>query len=224
MPSQVISPKRKAIADSSRTMFFWIAAMSAVVGLCIVVGIALARQIFFKAEVVGRMTDTLNIIKDNNKVASTLTSNVRVLETNAALNSVKSDADEKALQVILDALPADRNALALGASLQQNLLVGVDGLTIDSLAVDNSTSLVATTSSSENIIPIQLEVSATSASAIKDMLARIERSIRVIDVDSFTLERSDNSYRATIAAHAYYQPEKKVELTQVQVPTEGKKK
>lgn len=223
MPSQVISPKRKAIADSSRTMFIWIAAMSAVVGMCIVVGIFLAQQIFFKGEVVGKMTETLNTLKDNNKVAATLTSNVLVFETNEALNSVKATPDEKALQVVLDALPADRNELALGASLQQNLLAGIDGLDIESLSVGN-TSDIASVASSENIIPIQLQVNATSASAIKDMLIRLERSIRIVDIDSFTLERSDDAYQVTISAHAYYQPEKKVELTQTLVPEEAKGK
>ncbi len=221
MPSQVISPKRKAIADSSRAMFMWIAAMSAVIGICVVVGIAFAKQIFFKAEVVGKMTETLNILKDNNKVSSTLTSNILVLEANGALNSAKATPEEKALQVVLDALPADRNALSLGASLQQNLLTDVDGLSIELLSVDGETA-TPTGGSSENTIPIKLQVKATSANAIKDMLLRLERSIRIIDIDSFNLERNDEGYVATIGAHAYYQPEKKVELTQKQVP-EGKK-
>ncbi len=222
MPSQVISPKRKAIVDSSRTMFLWIAGMSAVVAICAVVGIALAKQILFKAEVVGSMNETLNILKDNNKVASTLTSNVLVLETNQALNTAKANPDEKALQVVLDSLPADRNALALGASLQQSLLTGIDGLSVELLSVDSETT-APINATSENVIPIQLQVKATSANAIKDMFLRLERSIRIIDTDTFNIERSDNSYVATISAHAYYQPEKKVELTQKQVPEEGKK-
>jgi len=221
MPSQVISPKRKAIVDSSRTMFAWIAGMSAVVGICVVVGVFLIQQISFKAQVISKMSETVGVLQQNNKVAPTLASNVLVLETDQALNNAKATIDEKALQVVLDALPADRNALALGASLQQNLLTGVDGLTVDSLSVDNS-ALTSVVASSANTIPIQIRVSATSANAIKDMLTRLERSIRIIDIDNFTLERSDTAYQATIVAHAYYQPEKKVEMTEKTIP-EGKK-
>ena len=81
MPSQILSPKRKAISDSSRAMFIWIAAMSAVVGVCAVVAIFLARQIEFKGRVVGEMTKTADTLAKNNKVAKELTSNVGVLET-----------------------------------------------------------------------------------------------------------------------------------------------
>lgn len=213
MAAQIISSKRKVIADSSRTMFLWVAGMSAVVGMCVVIAIFLSQQIFFKLNVVGQMRDTLGTLRDNNKVAGELTQNVVVLETDPALNATKANSDEKALQVILDALPADRNSLALGASLQQSLLSGIDGLTIESLSVDSS-EVTLTSGADDTTIPIQMQVSAKNANAIKDMLTRLERSIRVVDIDSFVLERSDSSYQATITAHAYYQPPKQVQLTE----------
>lgn len=225
--AQMISSKRRAIADSSRTMFLWVAGMSAVVGMCVVVAIFLGQQIIFKGEVVGKMTTTLNTLKDNNKVASTLVSNVVVLETDPGLNAVKAKPEDKALQVVLDALPADRNSLALGASLQDNLLVNINGLTIESLTVDaggSGDTTLATTQDSDTAIPIQIQVSATNANAIKEMLLRLERSIRIIDIDGFTLERSDTSYQANITAKAYYQPAKQVQLTEVTVPEKGKKR
>ena len=221
MASQIMSPKRKLIADSSRTMFGWVAGMSAVVGMCAVVGFFLVQQILFKAEVANKITTTLNTLRDNNKVASDLTKNVVVLETDSALNSVKANDDEKALQVVLDALPADRNPLALAASLQQRLLLGVDGITVESLSVDSSTS--SSDEEGELTIPIQLQVSATSANAIKDMLVRLESSIRIIDIDNFVIERNDTSYRATISAHAYYNPAKEVELGETTIYAGGKK-
>lgn len=225
--AQMMSSKRRAIADSSRTMFLWVAGMSAVVGMCVVVAIFLGQQIIFKGEVVGKMTTTLNTLKDNNKVASTLVSNVVVLETDPGLNAVKAKPEDKALQVVLDALPADRNSLALGASLQDNLLVNINGLTIESLTVDaggSGDTTLATTQDSDTAIPIQIQVSATNANAIKEMLLRLERSIRIIDIDGFTLERSDTSYQANITAKAYYQPAKQVQLTEVTVPEKGKKR
>lgn len=224
--ARMISSKRRAIADSSRTMFMWVAGMSAVVGMCVVVAIFLGQQIVFKAEVVGKMTHTLNTLKDNNKVAGDLVNNVVVLETNQALNSLKATPEDKALQVVLDALPADRNSLALGASLQNSLLTNIDGLTVESITLDARGSVTSTeaTGDSNNTIPIQIQVSANNATAIKEMLLRLERSIRIIDIESFTLERSDASYQASITAKAYYQPAKKVQLTEITVPEKGKKR
>ena len=224
--ARMISSKRRAIADSSRTMFLWVAGMSAVVGMCVVIAVFLGQQIMFKAEVVGKMTTTLNTLKDNNKVASDLVSNVVVLETDPGLNAVKAKPEDKALQVVLDALPADRNSLALGASLQDNLLVNIDGLTIESLTVDvggSGDSTMGIVQDGDSTIPIKIQVSATNANAIKEMLLRLERSIRIIDIDGLTLERSDTSYQASITAKAYYQPAKQVQLTQVTVPEKGKK-
>ena len=223
---QMMNSKRRAIADSSRTMFLWVAGMSAVVGMCVVIAVFLGQQIMFKAEVVGKMTTTLNTLKDNNKVASDLVSNVVVLETDPGLNAVKAKPEDKALQVVLDALPADRNSLALGASLQDNLLVNIDGLTIESLTVDvggSGDSTMGIVQDGDSTIPIKIQVSATNANAIKEMLLRLERSIRIIDIDGITLERSDTSYQASITAKAYYQPAKQVQLTQVTVPEKGKK-
>lgn len=223
MPSQMLSPKRKAIVDSSRTMFIWVAAMSAIIGVCLVISIFLIQQIMFKSKVVQKMTETSSTLSHNNKVASELTTNVVVLETNAALNTTKANPDEKALQVVLDSLPDNRNALALGASLQQSLLTGVEGLTIDSLSVDNSNTSTSLTPS-DKTIPIQLQVSAKNVNTIKDMLTRMERSIRIIDIDNFILEHGDSSYQATIMAHAYYEPAKQVELKEVVVPVGDKKR
>ncbi len=221
MASQMISPKHKAIADSSRAMFGWVAGMSAVVGMCAVVAIFLGQQILFKMEVVSKMTTTLNTLQSNNKVSGELLSNVVALETDAGLNAVKANPEDKALQAVLDSLPADRNPTALGSSLQQKLLNDINGLKIESLSVDSVD--IGTSDGSENTIPIQLQVSSDSANAIKDMLLKLERSVRIIDIDSFTLERSDTSYQATITAHAYYQPAKEVKLGEVVVPVGGKK-
>lgn len=212
MPAQVATgAKRKAIADSNRAMFLWVAAMSAVLGVCVVISIFLVQQIIFKGKVVAEMSKTAKTLTDNNKAAPELTQNIRVLETNAALNSVKANDEQKALQVVLDALPADRNTLALGSSLQQNLLADIGGLTLNSLSIDNATT---TQSSDENTIPLQFQVTSADANTMKDMLTKLERSIRTIDIDSLILERGDTSYRISVSGHAYYAPAKTIQLTE----------
>jgi len=89
--------------------------------------------------------------------------------------------------------------------------------------VVDSTDASSSAALSGNTIPIQFQVSANNGDAIKEMLLRLERSIRIVDVDSFVLERGDKTYQATVIAHAYYQPEKKVELMETIVPVGGKK-
>lgn len=206
---QVGMKKRQVIANSNRTMFMWIAAMSAVLGICAVLSLFIVQQIMFKSKVTGKLDETVKILKENNKNAPGLIENVRVLETNAALNSIKARPEDKALQVVLDALPADNNALALGSSMQQSILQ-LPNLTIDTLSVQASD--VEANTTSETVIPFMLSVSSPDINTLKDMMLRIERSIRVIDIDTLSLERSGQKYTMTINAHAYYEPAKVVEL------------
>ena len=214
--------KRQIIASSNRTMFLWVAGMSAVVGVCAVLSYFLIQQIIFVTRVTSVADNTVSVLQKNNTAAPKLLENMRVLETNSALNSIKARSDDKALQVILDALPADKNSLALGSSLQQKLITGIDGLSIESLAV-LPLSDEGVDSTTAQKIPLSLVVSAKDANALKDLLARFEKSIRVIDIDTLSLERSENSYTMSITAHAYYLPAKTVQLTDKVVKPNEKK-
>ena len=211
---QAAVKKRQVIANSNKKMFVWVALMSAVVGICAVLAYFLIQQIAFKTKVVNQMDSTAATLTKNNKNIPSLVENVRVLETNQALNSVKAHPDDKALQVILDALPADANGLALGASLQHNLIAGAPGVSIESLAVNPVDSAAGDTgANASNTVSFTLSVKANDANALKDLLVRFEHSIRVIDIDSVTLERNANTYTLSMTAHAYYQPAKTVVLT-----------
>lgn len=208
--------KRQVIANSNRTMFIWIAVMSAVVGICIVVGYFLVQQIVYKTKVTNKLDATVATLHQNNQDVKTLIENVRVLETNQALNAAKAQSSEKALQVVLDALPADANTLALGASLQQNLLANVDGVKVETLTVLP----LGDSSNKAGKLPFTFTVRSKDASALKDLLHRLERSIRTIDIDSLSLQKNDNDYTMSVEAHAYYQAAKQVTLTNKVVPVQ----
>jgi hypothetical protein len=207
---QVGMKKRQIIANSNRTMFFWIAAMSAVLGICAVLSLFIVQQIIFKTKVTNKLDATVSTLKDSNKNAPALIENVRVLETNENLNSIKARSEDKALQVVLDALPADDNALALGSSLQQKLLQ-LPNLTIDSLSVQASSETVSDDVASTTV-PFTVSLSAPDANTLKDALVRLEKSIRVIDIDTLSFERSGEKFTMVLNAHAYYEPAKVVEL------------
>lgn len=222
-PNDVAIRKRSQIAQANRTMFIWIAIASALVGSAIVVSFFLTQKLFFNEKVLAEKQNTVAILDNNNKVAPQLEDQIRVLDTNQALASVKANPSDQAIQVILDALPSDGNSLALGASLQNKLLTGIPGLTsVDSLQVDpivgvetlssdGTTVDASSTSTDSNVITFRLVVKG-SQDAIKQVLQNFERSIRIIDITSLQVETQQDGQLMTIQAKAYYEPSKTIQL------------
>jgi hypothetical protein len=224
-PKDAALRKRSQIAKASRTMFVWVAGVSIVLGFALVGSIFLVQKLLFNEKVLAEKDKTSSILQANIANVGELEAQVRVLDSNEALLSSKAAAEDQTLQVILDALPSDANSLALGASLQNKLLAGIPGLSIDSLQVSpvigvetaNSDGLVqdasiagGTTGFSE--IPFRFTVSGSEA-ALKETLQRLERSIRAIDVTSVSIESQGASRVLSVQARAFYEPARVVELT-----------
>lgn len=207
--------KRQQIDSSKRTMFIFVAVAAFVSGMALVVSFFLVQQIWFQGRVISQKQATVNTINANLKAVDGLKDNIRLLDTNEALSSVKSSDDSSAVQAVLDALPTEPNADALGASLQVMFVGAIDGLTIESLSVTDPSdegALAASGSDSEpesndpNLgIGFSMSVSG-SAEQLKALLARFERSIRVIKIDSLNVEASKDSLKMDIEGRAYYQP------------------
>ena len=215
--------KRQQIHKSNRTMFAWVAGASAVVGFAIVGGIFLIQRIAFETKVLGEKQNTVSVLEQNKDAVDKLREDIRVLNTNAALSSARFNENEEPLRVILDALPADNNSLALGASVQE--LVGrTPGVKLESFQVSDD-ALTETTTDSSSVsddrsvqqIAFTMSVSATNADDLKDVLKNFEKSIRVIDLDAMTIEQSESKVTMTITGHGYYLPEKTIELTKKEV-------
>lgn len=206
--------KRQKIAQSNKMMFLWIAGMSAVVGICAVLAWFLIQQLVFHTKVASEADATVSTLTKNKVAVEKLRENVQLLDVNEDLKSVKSESDERALQVILDALPADDNNLALGSSLQQKLIGSVNGVKIDSLTVGDlsGTETVTSPVKGVEVIPFTLIMSSGDVNALKDVLRNFERSIRIVEIDNFILDRSDSQYKLSINAHAYYKPAVEVQL------------
>ena len=193
--------------------------MSAIVGVCAVLSWFLIQQLVFHTKVANETDKTVGTLKENVQTVEKLRENVRLLEVNPDLGSVKADPDEKALQVILDALPADNNTLALGASLQQKLIGTVDNVKIESLTVgqDDGTQVPEAPLPEVQVIPFTLVVSSPDVNALKDVMAKFERSIRTIGVGGLVLDRSDAAYKLSMTGYAYYKPPVQVELKDKEV-------
>lgn len=224
MAEKVAMRKRQKIESSNKMMFLWVTGASIIVGFCAVIAWFLVQQIMFQGKIISERNDTVRTLEQNNEAVDELRKNVRVLETDTNLLATpKAEPDEKALQIILDALPADANSLALGASLQKKIVGGANGITIESIevaptateeptATDEYAGDYGDDTAAENAMPFRAVVSSNDLSSLRDLLDRFERSIRVIDVTNLQLERSEEQFTLTLDAQAYYEPEVTVEL------------
>lgn len=216
--------KRQQIANANKMMFIWVAVVSAIVGVAIVASLFLLQKAWFNEKILLEKANTAGTLTKNNEVIDDLKDQIRVLNTNEALKSAMVQGDSQPVQVVLDALPSDANSSALGASLQEKFLNG-SGLTLELLNVDPVAGVESNTSSNvqdasnssvsgENKIFFRFTVSTgvDNASALKELLQKLERSIRAIDITSLTIETQGNRLVLAVQGHAYYELAKTVDL------------
>lgn len=220
--------KRTQIAHANRTMFVWIAIASVLLGVAAVVGIFMTQKLLYNEKVLIEKQSTVSTLNHNNSVTDELESQIRVLDTNTALASVKANEGDRAIRVILDALPSEANSFALGASLQNKLLSGIEGLSIESLQVDPVVGIETLTGDDSTIIASEEGVGANEITfqfivkgdqtALKSVLTNLERSIRTIQVTSVRIEIQANGPQMTVQGKAFYEPAKTIELYDKAVP------
>jgi len=221
-PTNTAFRKRTQISKANRTMFLWVAGASALVAFAVVGSIFLGQKLIFNEKVLIEKNKTVSTLNANNAAVSELETNVRVLDTNESLLKARAKDTDQAVQVILDALPADANSLALGASLQNKLLAGIPGLTIESLQVDPVVGIESLTADetvvsgteaadTANQITFRFSVSGNQ-DALRQALTNLERSIRTVDILSLQIENQGSGQLMTVIARAYYEPTKNVVL------------
>lgn len=223
--NQTALRKRQQISKANRMMFLWVAGISVIVGFALVGSAFLVQKLVFNERVLAEKSKTVSTLQKNNAAIGELKDNIRKLNSDQSLIDLKTGSEDKGLQVILDALPADANSLALGSSLQDKLVSGIDGLTLTSLNVspvagvesssDDSTvdasSQTDGVSTGDNQINFVLSVSG-NANALKTLLTRLESSIRAIDITSLTLESQNGSLQLSMTGRAFYEPPRTVQL------------
>lgn len=218
--------KRQQIAGTSKMMFIWVAGASVIVGAALVAAIFLGEKLIFTEKVLEAKQQTASTLSDNLSKINGLKDQIRVLNTNSALQSVMTPEETDPIQVVLDALPSDANSTALGASLQQKFL-NLPGLTVQQLSVTpvsgvdgdggtgssaDSSSGSSATPTANNAIAFSFTVQAADANTVEALLKNIEKSIRTIDLTSLTLDYSSGSFTVTAEGQAYYQPSVTVKL------------
>lgn len=224
--------KRHQIQSAGKMMFLWVAVASLVVGVSAVGIYLLAHKIHFGNQVIAEKIHTRSVLKDNLETSDKLLEAVQVLNTNTDLRDNRVSDEQEPVEVVLDALPAEANTSALAASLQKRLLAG-DGISIETLSVDpvaeevSETSDVNTSAADEldvdsvgdvEMIPFSFEVRARDPAALKKMLQRLERSIRVVDLLNLELESEGSQLRLTGQGVSFYQPKVTTIMKEVTVP------
>ena len=204
--------KRQQIDSSKKTMFIFVASAAFLAGVTLVVSIFLIQQIVFHSKISIEKQSTISRLDKNLKTIDELKKNIRVLDTNTALNSIKSSDESNALQTILDALPDNPNADAFGASLKNKFIDTTTGVTIQSLSVSQAGSGGESSESAPaNTVSFTMEVSGP-ADRLKELVTKFESSIRVIDLKALEIQRNEDKLSLVVRGVAYYQPAQTVQL------------
>ena len=198
--------KRAQIAKANRTMFVWVACASIIVSAAAVLVVMMVQRASHNQKAIGELSKTASVLKRNNENIPQLEDQIRALGSNESLLNLRMNDTDNALRVILDALPAEPNPSALGASLQTKLFgnIKVESVQVMPLGELNE--------DSEHTISFQFTVKG-SATQLKTLLTRLERSIRTIQVAHMKIESSGGEQSLTVNGRAYYSPAKVLELT-----------
>lgn len=229
MAEDVSLQKRAQIAKANKTMFVWVAIASLLVGAAAVTCYFMIKVLFYGEAVLAAKQETESNLTHNLSVVDELKSQIRALDANDALASSKASGADQALQVVLDALPSEANSLALGASLQNKLLIG-SGIKLESIQVDPVVGIEtglggdavvdATPAEGEDVgnsIGFRFTLNGPDV-ALRAVLSNLERSIRVMDITSVHISGDSAGQTMTVEGRAYYEPAKKIELQDRVVP------
>lgn len=210
--------KRAQIAKANRIMFIWVAGASVIVGASIVMVIVMIQKGVHNQEAISKLNDTVKTLKQNNSNVGELENSIRKLGSNQSLLGLRANESNNALQVILDALPADANPSALGASMQTKLFPA--DLEVESIQIIPMGEAVSTTdgTSSEpsNTIEFRFTVKGDTAQ-LKSLLERLERSIRTIQLKRVVIESMGAKQSLSVEGEAYYEPAKQLQLNNVEI-------
>lgn len=221
--------KRQKIDQTNKQMMLWVAGAAAAVTICAMLAINLIGQIKYQAKIISKKSEASETLKTSLDAISTLTKNINTLQTDQNLLALRADTDDTAFNVVIDALPTEDDATALGSSIQEKVLAG-SGVSLESFEY-STTDATATgsTNASKNSSSVRPEAQAItfrfkitgSYDSIKAALVNIEKTIRPIIIQNLDIDGTVNELSATIAATTYYVPKVHYALGQETVLPDG---
>lgn len=183
-------------------------------------------QATYQHRVTGKKVDALNTLKANRQAADSLKEKYTAFATNQinVLGGVKDDSGPlggENPKIILDALPSEYDYPALSVSIEKILrdgsyiietLGGSEATAGAESVVPAATSQSSTTDAASGtpvVTPIEIPYPMTvggNATQMKDLFTTLERSIRPMRVNSFTITKNSGNLSAAIDMTTYYLP------------------
>lgn len=219
MAKPQFSVKRLAIDKANTSLVLTVTISIFVIVFSMVASKALYSQMRYQSRVIGKKEATVKQIEKNKKEVEKLTTAYTEFSseiTNAIGGNPKGagDRDGENARIILDALPSKYDYPALITSL--NKLAQTGGYTLTSLTGTDDEISQGTNASSASPQPIELpfslEASIAQADGVK-FLQLFEKSIRPIQISKVTIQGKDSSLKVSLQAKTYFQPEKKLNIT-----------
>jgi Tfp pilus assembly protein PilO len=210
--------KRSLIDKANTTTLVAAGCAAFLVVFSLVSAKALISQLAYQNRVIGAKKDTLKRIDENLKARDSLVQAYRSFTSDGTNiiggnTSGSSDRDGNNADIILDALPskydfpaltASLEKLALGNSLKLSSITGTD---------DEVNQASQQNSATPKPLPVAFQVKVDGGyGQVQGLIDTFEKSIRPIQVQTFTIQSSDKGLTSEIGAATFYQPEKKLEL------------
>lgn len=215
----------KSLVDkTSSSSLAMVIIATVIVVFCLVSAKALLAQGAYQRRVVNAKQDTVDTLKKNIDASESLVGGYDIFassKTNALGGNGQAAAsalppDGPNSRIVLDALPSNYDFAALVSSL--TFLLTANQIQEGSVtAIDesaNNTPDKLTSTSPVTIAGLQLG-GKSSVNNLYTMLTNIEDSIRPLNVQKLdlTLDESSGNYSASITLDTYFQPAKKVTVT-----------
>lgn len=216
-PSLNSLSKRQKVAKANKSIFIWVAIAAAVVALCLVLLQFLVQAGLYNNKIIGAKSEANKTLAQNIENAKELKKNVDALIADENLGKVRADEGDANLRVILDALPTTGDTTTLSNSLVSRI-VGPVGIKIESVtagAIDGvtvPTDPIVAASGSVEPQPLAFTIGVIGdASATKNALLNLEKTIRPMNVTVLDIKNSSGTLTTTITGETYYLSAAKIE-------------
>jgi hypothetical protein len=223
------SSKRTFIDKANYLMFVAVAGASALIAVTVVTVDYLSKMITFQSEVNRQKQETLDISEANIKNFEVVMADIEDLRNNQNLiDSAKSEEYvREPLRIVANAMPANNNLPAFGASVAHLIITRVGGneAVTEAISVGRDSTAVSNIDTTASSMPMAFQTKgalgcngqATECDTpvgISQILSNLERSIRLININAATFTfSSPTTVDLSIQADGYFTTEKTVTIS-----------
>ncbi|MDB5168691.1 MAG: uncharacterized protein JWO41_47 [Candidatus Saccharibacteria bacterium] len=215
------SIKRGAIDKANTQTLGFVAAAAFISVFCLVASQTLWSSNLYLSKVIGLKQKAHTQLQANIKATNSLADAYQKFSTqdpNVIGGKVNGtgDHDGDNARLVLDALPSTYDFPAL-TSTMENILTNKNFKVTGISGTDDEVAQQAASAASPAPQPVPIAfsfgVGSAGYTAIQDLIATLQSSIRPIQIDSLSLSGGSDSMDMNISAHTYYQPPKAINIT-----------